>query len=128
MIVDASAVCSILLDEPDRELLGRKLADASSPGIGTPTLVETAMVLAGRLRKDPRPALIQFLHETGLEPVPFGEAHWREAMRAFLRFGKGRHPARLNFGDCLAYATARLADQPLLCKGDDFRLTDIEIA
>lgn len=57
--------------------------------------------------------------------VPFGEDHWRQAAEAYARFGRGRHKAALNFGDCLSYAVARLADQPLLCVGDDFARTDL---
>jgi ribonuclease VapC len=66
--------------------------------------------------------------ESTISAVPFGDAHYGTAVEAWLRFGKGRHPAGLNFGDCLSYATARLAGQPLLCTGEDFSKTDIEIA
>ena len=127
MIIDTSALMAILLREPGHATFRRQLSRARTVGIGTPTLTEAALVLAGRTGRDPRPILGRFLQEFSVAPVPFGEAHWREAMRAFLRYGKGRHPARLNFGDCLAYATARLADQPLLCKGDDFPQTDLEL-
>jgi ribonuclease VapC len=60
--------------------------------------------------------------------VAFGEPHWRAALEAFRRFGKGRHPAGLNFGDCLSYAVARVAGHPLLFVGNDFSCTDIEVA
>ena len=60
--------------------------------------------------------------------VPFGEDHWSEALDAFRRFGKGKHPAGLNLGDCFSYAVASMADQPLLCVGDDFRKTDLTVA
>ena len=60
--------------------------------------------------------------------IEFGPAHWQEAVSAWWRFGKSRHPASLNLGDCLAYATARVAGQPLLAKGDDFAKTDIQLA
>ena len=60
--------------------------------------------------------------------VPFGEAHWHVAIEAYGRFGKGRHAAGLNFGDCLACATARVAGQPLLCVGDDFSKSDLTLA
>ena len=60
--------------------------------------------------------------------VPFGDAHYSAAVDAWLRFGKGRHRASLDFGDCLAYATARLANQPLLCVGEDFARTDLQLA
>ena len=128
MIVDASALIAIVVREPDHAQLRRKLARAQAPGMGTPTLTETAMVLGGRLGIDPRPLLARLLQEFRITPVPFGDDHWREAARAFVLYGKGRHAARLNFGDCMAYATARLAGQPLLCKGEDFARTDIEVA
>ena len=68
------------------------------------------------------------VHEGGIQVAPFGEAHSRQAVEAWLRFGKGRHAASLNFGDCLSYAVARLARRPLLCVGEDFPKTDLEIA
>jgi ribonuclease VapC len=69
-----------------------------------------------------------FLQEFGVATIAFGDVHWREALEAYRRFGKGRHRAALNFGDCLSYAVAKVARQPLLCVGSDFRYTDIEIA
>jgi ribonuclease VapC len=66
--------------------------------------------------------------ETEPTIIPFGEAHWRSAVDAYLRYGKGRHRAALNFGDCMAYAVAKLAQQPLLCAGADFAKTDLPLA
>ena len=97
-------------------------------GIGAPTLFETGMVLTGRLGGDGRATVSKFLADWGIEVVPFGEAHWEAAFAAFVRYGKGRHPARLNYRDCMTYATARIADLPLLCTGDDFPQTDLTIA
>jgi len=128
MIVDTSAVIAIVQEEPGFERLVRAMLSADSVGIGTPTLTETAIVLASRINQDPRPDLSRFMQESEMVEVPFGERHWREATEAFLRFGKGRHPARLNFGDCMSYAIARVADQPLLFVGNAFRQTDIEAA
>lgn len=128
MILDTSAVVAIFLEEPGFEALEDAIAATEFVGIGTPTLTESAIVLASRLARDPRPTLRGFLHEFGLAEVAFGELHWRAATEAFLRFGKGRHPAGLNYGDCMSYATARVASQPLLFVGDDFRRTDIEAA
>ena len=93
-----------------------------------PPLMETGAVLTHRFRKDPVPVLQEFLHELGGLILPFDEIHWRVATDAFVRFGKGRHPAALNFGDCLAYATARVAGQPLLFVGNDFPQTDLDLA
>lgn len=72
--------------------------------------------------------LERMLDELAVQEVPFGEIHWREAVDAYHRFGKGRHPAALNFGDCMTYAVAKLAGEPLLFQGTDFALTDLEPA
>jgi ribonuclease VapC len=128
MIIDSSALVAVTFQEPGYEDLISKLAAAPSAGIGTPTLTETGIVLASRLRRDPRDLLTRMLGEFGVSEVPFGEEHWREAIGAYWRFGKGRHGAQLNFGDCLTYAVARLAEEPLLCVGDDFAQTDVDIA
>ena len=85
-------------------------------------------MLSARLRRDARDLLARFLREADVRVVAFDEDHWVAAVDAWLRFGKGRHPARLNFGDCLSYATARLAGEPLLCVGEDFPKTDLELA
>jgi ribonuclease VapC len=86
------------------------------------------LILESRFGARGRAALDVFLNDYQVLPLAFGDLQWRAAVTAFVRFGKGRHPAALNFGDCLTYATARLADRPLLCSGDDFRATDLEIA
>ncbi len=85
-------------------------------------------MLSGRLRVDARPLLARFVQEAEVSVVPFGEVHYAAAVDAWLRFGRGRHPAGLNFGDCLAYALAKVSDQPLLFVGDDFAQTDIDAA
>lgn len=129
MILDTSAVVAVFLREPDFEEILAKLDETDQPlGIGTPTLVETGIVLAARLRADPRPALAKFLADFEIAAIPFGDPHWREALEAFERFGRGRHRAALNFGDCMAYATARLSGQALLFVGDDFPKTDLSLA
>jgi ribonuclease VapC len=130
VILDSSAIVAIVLREAGHAQLLDKLAVAPSAGvgIGAPTLAETGIVLTARLRRDARPLLLRLTQEFGLVIVPFGEAHWREAVDAFLRFGTGRHPAGLNFGDCMTYATARLARRPLLCTGSDFSKTDLPMA
>lgn len=128
MILDTSAVLSILFAEPGFERLLDRILAADLVGIGTPTLSETGMILVSRLGPDGRGVLERFLDELGVVSVPFGDEHWRAAVDAFDRFGRGRHRASLNFGDCLSYATARLAGQPLLYLGEDFAGTDIEAA
>ncbi len=128
MILDTSVVVAIALREPGYEDLVARLRSAETIGIGAPTLTEAGMVLSARLGVEPQALLDRFLRDFGVVPVVFGELHWREALEAFRRFGKGRHPAALNFGDCLSYAAARLADHPLLFVGNDFSQTDIEAA
>jgi ribonuclease VapC len=128
VILDSSVIIAIALREPGYEELVGKMRSASTLGVGTPTLTEAGMVLSARLGVEPQALLDRFLRDFGVVPVVFGERHWREALDAFRRFGKGRHPAALNFSDCLSYAVARLADHPLLFVGDDFSRTDIEVA
>lgn len=128
MIVDTSAILAVLFKEPGHEALIEKLLTTGSKGVGTPTLVEAGLVLTGRLQGDAEALLSGALRQFEIVPVPFGERHWRAAVEAFRRFGKGRHPAGLNFGDCQSYATARLADRPLLFVGADFTKTDLKAA
>ena len=125
MILDTSAVVAIVMKEPGHEDLLEAMASDGSPAIGAATLTETAIVLSARLEDDARALLARFLSEVSAVVVPFGESHYSAAVDAWLRFGKGRHPAALNFGDCLSYAVARLAGEPLLYVGEDFGGTDV---
>lgn len=126
MILDSSAVVAITLREPGWERLLAALTTAPrAVGIGAPTLVETTIVLSARLDRDARGLVGRLLLEGDIAVVPFTDAHFGTAADAWLHYGRGRHPAGLNFGDCLAYATARLADEPLLFTGDDFSHTDV---
>lgn len=128
MIVDTSAVICFLLEEPDFSKTLATLSHAPRLGMGTPTLAETGIVLESRIGPESRTYLATFLEDFEIEIIPFGEVHWRRAVEAFRRYGKGRHPAGLNFGDCMTYATAVVADQPLLYIGGDFSLTDVRRA
>jgi len=128
MIVDSSAVVAVVFKEPGWEEVFEILQAAPGAGIATPTLTETGIVLTARLGRPALPVVQRLIHELDLEIVPFGERHWQAAVEAYERFGKGRHRAALNFGDCMAYATAHLAGEPLLFVGDDFTLTDIQVA
>jgi len=128
VILDSSAIVAIVLREPGLEALVGKVARAEALAVGAPTLAEAGIVLTARLGKDARGLLQGLLREWDAATVAFGEEHWREAVTAYDRFGRGRHAARLNFGDCMAYAVARLADEPLLCTGGDFAKTDLELA
>jgi ribonuclease VapC len=128
VILDSSALVAIFLAEPEGERFSRIIDEAATLGIGAPTLVEAAIVLRTRLGKRAIDTLAQFLRTGDVAVIPFGEEHSAVAMAAFARYGKGRHPAGLNYGDCLAYATAKIAGVPLLAKGDDFARTDLELA
>lgn len=128
MILDTSAVAAIFFKEPAHEQLVQKIVDAPTVGIGSPTLVECGIVISARLGQDARGLLARFEQETGLITIPFSHAHTHLAIGAWLTYGKGRHRAQLNYGDCVAYATAKLATQPLLCIGNDFAQTDLALA
>ena len=125
MVLDSSAIVAIHLREPGHEQLIDKIDAAEVVVVGVPTLLETAMVLTARLRQDARPMLFAFLRRVEAEVIPFNEEHLDAAATAFIRFGRGRHPAALNFGDCMSYAVASVAGMPLLSTGEDFRRTDI---
>ena len=127
MIVDSSALVAILLAEPGHQGLVDHLAKAAAVGVGAPTLAETGIVLTARIGVAGRSLLARLLDEASIETVPCTAAHWPVAVDAFARYGKGRHRAALTFGDCLTYATCRLAGRPLLCTGDDFPRTDLAV-
>ena len=127
MILDSSAIVAIATEEPGCLEILEKLDQAATLAVGAPPLVEAALVLRSRLAMEPRAFLERFLTDWNVSVVPFGEDHWKMAVDAHARFGRGHHKASLNFGDCLSYATAKLADMPLLCTGGDFSKTDLAI-
>jgi ribonuclease VapC len=128
MIVDASVLVALALDEPDRDRWLRALDSADIVAIGAPTLAEAGIVLSARTGSDATHLLGELIAAGDMIVMEFGDDHWRSALDAWWRFGRGRHPAALNLGDCLAYASARVSGLPLLAKGDDFARTDIELA
>ncbi|MEK7477029.1 MAG: type II toxin-antitoxin system VapC family toxin [Candidatus Coatesbacteria bacterium] len=128
MILDSSALVAILFREEGHERFLRALDGAVEAAIGAPTLVETAIVVSARMGRDARGLVSRFLREGGIAVLPMTEAHAVAAIEAWHRYGKGRHPASLNFGDCMAYAVARIAGRPLLCSGRDFEKTDLVLA
>ncbi|MDP2959469.1 MAG: type II toxin-antitoxin system VapC family toxin [Longimicrobiales bacterium] len=128
MIVDASALLAVVFQDPGFEEILSRMEASDAVAAGAPTLAETGIVLTARLGPVAAGLLERMLDELGIQEIPFGEMHWREAVEAYRRFGKGRHPARLNFGDCMTYAVAALAGEPLLFTGGDFGLTDVEAA
>lgn len=128
MILDSSAVMAVLFQEPGYEAVIGKLSATETVVIGAPTLVECGIVLSARLDRDARGLLSRFLEEGNVKVMSFSDVHYGIAIGAWRKYGKGRHPAALNFGDCLSYAVARVAGMPLLCVGDDFAQTDLALA
>jgi ribonuclease VapC len=125
MVLDSSAIVALHLREPGYERLIQRIDAAEVVVVGVPTLLETTMVLTARLGQDARPMIFAFLRRLEAEVVPFNQEHLDAAATAFIRFGRGRHPAALNFGDCMSYAVASVAGMPLLFTGEDFSRTDI---
>ena len=128
MILDTSAVVAVIRGEQGEARLVEAIEGAATVGIGTPTLAEASIVLVRRMGVVGRLALARFLQERDIVTIPFDEEHFKVAAEADIRYGKGRHAAALNYGDCLTYATARIADLPLLFTGNDFAQTDIPSA
>ena len=128
MVLDSSAIVAMHINEEGCERLFERITQAGVVLVGTPTVFESAMVLASRMGIDARSLLAAFFRRKGVAIVPFTEEHFQVATEAFLRYGKGHHRARLNFGDCMAYAVAAVAGMPLLYTGNDFAQTDIPAA
>ena len=128
MIVDTSAVVSVLLREPDAQRFEQLMTGASPCRMSVANYLEAAMVVESRAGDAFGRELDRLIDQTPiqLEPVTIEQA--QRAREAWRRFGKGNHPAGLNFGDCFAYALADATREPLLFKGDDFALTDIDAA
>jgi ribonuclease VapC len=128
MIVDTSVLVALLLREPDAAILGQIMAHAPVRRMSAASYVELAAVIDGRRDPALSGALDVALHRLRIEIVPFTPAQALVARTAYQLFGRGSgHPARLNMGDCFAYALARDTGEPLLFKGRDFALTDIEL-
>ena len=128
MIVDTSAVLAILFHEPDAEHFATAIVKASNPRMSAAALLEASIVLESRSGPAAGYELDAFIHEAGIKLEAVTAEHAQAARRAWRRFGRDNHPARLNFGDCFAYALAETTRQPLLSKGGDFDLTDIKAA
>jgi ribonuclease VapC len=125
MVVDTSAAVAILLREPEEDAFVEVIADAARPVMAAVSLVEASIVLEGRLGESAGRDLDDFLRRSEIEVVATDVLQADEARRAWRRFGMGNHPARLNFGDCFAYALATTRGEPLLFKGEDFARTDV---
>lgn len=127
MIVDTSALLAILFREEEAERLEGQMG-ASSCRMSVANILEAAMVVEGRGGTEAGRTLDAFLNAAGIEPAPITTDQLDVARHAWRRYGKGNHPAALNFGDCFAYALASTTGEPLLFKGGDFARTDIVAA
>jgi ribonuclease VapC len=124
--LDSSAIIAILFNEPDKKKIESLWANAERSVIGAPSMLECHLVLANDKAKTV--ALKELVEGMDTEILAFDRPLVAIAVEAHKRFGKGRHKAALNFGDCMSYALAKFNDAPLLCKGDDFKFTDIKLA
>lgn len=125
MVLDTSAMLAILLQESSAERLVAAVEADRTRLVSAATVVEMSLVILGRFGEAGEPQLDRFLRGIGAEVVPVGEEQVSIARDAALRFGRGRHAASLNFGDCFSYALAVARDEPLLFVGDDFAQTDV---
>jgi ribonuclease VapC len=128
VILDTSAILTILRKEPEAASSNQALATAEQPAISAATPVELALVAEGWGGPPASAEAEALIAEAGIEILPFTPAHAALTTEGWRRFGKGRHPAGLNLGDCFAYALARARGQPLLFKGEDFARTDVRRA
>ena len=127
MFLDASALVAVMVPEPDGDEIAAKL-QAADRVVVSPLVIWESVAAMARVRRSPveiaQHSVAMFLSGVGAEIMPIDATIGEAAVAAFARFGKGRHPAALNMGDCFAYACARSRGLPLLCKGDDFARTD----
>ena len=128
MVIDTSALVALMEDESEAPVLRRVLAEDATRLISTVSLLEATCVLGARRGPGAVLELSLFLSEFDLRQVPFDPAQLSIAQRAWLVYGRGRHPAKLNFGDCASYALAQSRSEPLLFIGSDFSQTDVLIA
>ncbi len=128
MIVDSSAILAILFHEADARRYADAIAAAGPCRMSVATVLETCMVAESRGGAVAADNLDALLESAGIEPVPVTVEQMKAARLAWRRFGRGNHPAALNFSDCFAYALARVTGEPLLFKGEDFPQTDIAAA
>ncbi|CAN5719140.1 type II toxin-antitoxin system toxin ribonuclease C30 [soil metagenome] len=125
MVIDTSALIAILVDEPERRAFIEKIEAADTRLLSAANLVEASIVMEVRYGAEGGKFLDLFVERAGIEIVPVDVEQAREARLADSHYGKGRHAARLNFGDCFAYALAIMSGEPLLFKGTDFSSTDV---
>ena len=128
IVVDSSALVAIYFNEPEKTQFADAIVSADGPSIGAPNFLEVSLIVDTRHGEAGCRELDRLAANLGLQVVAFDATHVQAAREAFRRYGKGRHRAALNFGDCCAYALAKSLDWPLLFKGKDFALTDLKRA
>lgn len=126
MVIDTSAILAILLVESDRERFTNLILEAETRAISAANVLETGIVLESRRGEAAGREFDLSLNQAGFDVIPVDIEQVEIARLAWRRYGKGRHPAGLDFGDCFAYALAKALDEPLLAKGVDFARTDIQ--
>ena len=126
MVIDTSIVTAIVLNEAEARTFEGLISEDPVRLISSASVFEASMVIESRRGEAGAKEFDVWLYLSGVKIIPVDTEHVNQARSAWRRFGKGRHPAALNFGDCFSYALAKLADEPLLFKGNDFSKTDIE--
>jgi ribonuclease VapC len=125
MVIDTSALVAVLFDEPERAAFTRAIAADARRLVSAATVVETGIVVEARRGERAGIELDVLLHRAAVQVLAVDGRQAELARAAWRRYGKGRHPAALNLGDCFSYAAAVASGEPLLCKGTDFALTDV---
>ena len=125
MVLDSSAIIALLLDEPDADSLRLAIADSATRLVSAATLVETSIVIENRYGEAGGRELDLLITRLGIVIVAVDDEQAAEARRGWRRFGRGRHPAGLNYGDLFSYALSKHSGEPLLYKGSDFTRTDV---
>jgi len=127
VVIDTSALLAILLGEPERGKFLQLLSESETHLLSAANALETAIVVESRRGEAAGRELDLFLHRTKIEIVAVDAEQFSIARFAWRKFGKGRHPAALNFGDCFAYALTKTSSESLLAKSEDFRQTDLQV-
>jgi ribonuclease VapC len=127
MVIDTSALLAVFLKEPERQQFLAAIANDGKRLLSAANLLETGIVLEARKGEVAGRELDLFLHHASFEVISVNTEQVEAARQGYRIYGKGRHPAGLNFGDCFAYALAKVSGEPLLAKGNDFSLTDAKL-
>jgi ribonuclease VapC len=127
MVIDTSAILAILQREPERRSFVEAIESADSSRMSVANFIESSIVIESRYGAEGLRDLDRFISRASIELIPVDQEQGQLARSAFSRFGKGRHRAGLNYGDCFSYAAAVGLGEPLLCKGEDFIHTDVSI-